>query len=320
MTDTIAALTLGAPRDIETRFGGFAGPGRDVTFGARRVTFGARRNGDATKRGRDENVASGDGLRRSAPTGPPSLGSIADVLLKDRISYRFALAVGAVIAVSAVLAAPSATAQDDAGNAVVVAEDDDSRPADESGSPEEGGAGEVHDEEHVDEEHGDAPPLLSFDIGSAFWNLLIFLAVLAVLGKFVWPNVLGGLKSREEKIRGDLESAEKANAKATSLLAEYQKKLDDASTQVQSMLAEARRDAEASGQRIVDEAKQEADRQRERALSDIETAKQVAVSEIADQASGLAMRVARSVVGRELNPNDHADLIRQSLDRLPKHQ
>lgn len=241
------------------------------------------------------------------------------MLLKDWIPKRFSLAAGMVIAVSMVSALPSASAQDESGDAVTVAADDVSE-ATEEGDAEEGDAGEVHEEEHGDEEHGEAPPLLSLDIGSAFWNLMIFLALLALLGKFVWPNVLGGLKSREEKIREDLESSEKANAKAASLLAEYQKKLDEASTQVQSMLAEARRDAEASGQRIVDEAKQEADRQRERALGDIETAKQVAVSEIADQASELAMRVARSVVGRELNPSDHADLIRQSLDRLPEHQ
>ena len=243
------------------------------------------------------------------------------MLLKDQILNRLALAIGTAIVLSVLSAAPSATAQDDSESAVVAVENESDATVEVDDGEGDVGEGDDGDDEegHGDDEHAEAPPLLSLDIGSAFWNLMIFLALLSVLGKFVWPNVLGGLKSREEKIRGDLESAEKANAKATSLLAEYQKKLDDASTQVQSMLAEARRDAEASGQRIVDEAKQEADRQRERALSDIETAKRVAVSEIADQASDLAMGVARSVVGRELNPNDHADLIRQSLERLPEH-
>ncbi len=161
--------------------------------------------------------------------------------------------------------------------------------------------------------------LLSFDIGSAVWNLIIFLLVFAVLAKFVWPGVLGGLQAREDKIRGDLEAAEHANLKAQSLLGEYQKKLDDASTQVQTMLAEARHDAEANGQRIVADAKAEADRQRERAVADIETAKKVAMAELAGSSADLAMNVARSVVGRELRPEDHADLIRQSLDRLPSN-
>ncbi len=177
-----------------------------------------------------------------------------------------------------------------------------------------------HDDDaagHDGDEHAESPGILSFDLGSAIWNLIIFLMVLGILSKFVWPGILGGLQAREDKIRGDLQSAELANAKAHSLLGEYQTKLNEAATQVQTMLADARRDAEANGQKIVAEAKSEAERQRERAVADIETAKKVAMAELAGSTADLAMNVARSVVGRELRAEDHADLIRQSLDRLP---
>lgn len=176
--------------------------------------------------------------------------------------------------------------------------------------------GDSHDADHG---HGDHPPLLSIDFGSAVINLAIFLGVFAVLAKFVWPVILGGLQAREEKIHDDLASAEKANADAKSLLTEYQAKLDEAANQVQEMLASARKDAEAAGQRIVDEAKSEAERQRERAVSDIETAKKVAISELAGQTSDMAIQVAKQVVGRELKAEDHAELIRQSLERLPSN-
>jgi len=139
------------------------------------------------------------------------------------------------------------------------------------------------------------------------------------LSKFVWPVILGGLQAREEKIHGELESAAKANAEAKAVLADYQTQISEASTQVQAMLAEARKDSEAAGQRIVEDAKAEAERQRERAIADIETAKKVALAELAGQTSDMAIQVAKAVVGRELNPADHADLIRQSLDRLPSH-
>jgi len=168
-------------------------------------------------------------------------------------------------------------------------------------------------------ESSSAPPLLSFDVGSAFCNLVIFLGVLVILSKFVWPVILQGLKDREDKIFDELASADKANADAQKILSEYQGKLDDAAAQVQSILAEARNDASASGQRIVEEAKQEAERQRERALSEIETAKKVALADLAGQTSDLAIGVAQQVIGRELKAEDHAELIRQSLDRLPSN-
>jgi F-type H+-transporting ATPase subunit b len=168
-------------------------------------------------------------------------------------------------------------------------------------------------------DHASMPPLLSFDVGSAVCNLAIFLGVLAILSKFVWPAILGGLKAREDKINADLEGAQKANLEAKGLLTEYQSKLDEASAQVQGMLAEARRDAEASGARIVEEAKAEAQRQSERAVADIETAKKVALADIAGQTSDMAINVAKQVVGRELQAGDHAELIRQSLESLPSN-
>ena len=198
-----------------------------------------------------------------------------------------------------------------------------------AGSDAEGAAhseGDHPEGEHDADSHGGGhddpagtPPLLQIDIGSAVCNILIFLGVLAILSKFVWPAILGGLQAREQKIHDDLEAAENANKEAKTLLAEYQSKLDEAATQVQSMLASARKDAEASGQRIVDAAKEEADRQRERAVSEIETAKKVALSELAGQTSDMAIQVAKQVVGRELKADDHADLIRQALERLPSN-
>jgi F-type H+-transporting ATPase subunit b len=176
-------------------------------------------------------------------------------------------------------------------------------------------------EQSADHDHADdgTPVLLQEDIGASVVNLFIFLGVLAILSKFVWPVILDGLKARESKIFGELEAAGKANTEAKTLLADYQAKLDDASTQVQTMLADARKDAEASGQRIVEESKAEAGRQRDRAVAEIETAKQVAISELAGSTSDMAINVAKQVVGRELKASDHADLIRKSLDSLPSN-
>ncbi len=208
--------------------------------------------------------------------------------------------------------------------------DDDAKHEHKDGDHKDGDHDEEGDHNGDHDHDGDAhakaghdddslPPLLSFNPGSAFCNIAIFLGVFAILSKFVWPAILGGLTAREEKIHADLEGAEKANAEAQGLLAEYQAKLDDAASQAQAVLAEARRDAEASGAKIVDQAKAEAQRQSDRALADIETAKKVALSDIAGQTSNMAINVAKQVVGRELKESDHAELIRQSLDRLPSN-
>jgi F-type H+-transporting ATPase subunit b len=212
-------------------------------------------------------------------------------------------------------AAPALAVQDEATGGEVDA------AAVEEEAHSDSGDGVAHGgDEHGGGAHGEAgeePALLRFDPGSAVWNLLIFLAVLLILGLFVWPKILDGLQAREDKVRADLVAAAEANKQAEANLAEYQKRLDEAQTQVQKLLAEARHDAEAAGAKIVAEAKADADRQRQRALADIETAKAVAIGELADQTSEMALALARQVVGRELNASDHAELIRQSLEKLP---
>ncbi len=77
------------------------------------------------------------------------------------------------------------------------------------------------DQDHGDDaDHGDdhghaddgTPVLLQEDIGASVVNLAIFLGVLAILSKFVWPVILDGLKARESKIFGELEAAGKSQA------------------------------------------------------------------------------------------------------------
>jgi F-type H+-transporting ATPase subunit b len=83
------------------------------------------------------------------------------------------------------------------------------------------------------------------------------------------------------------------------------------------MLTEAKKASELERQRIVAEARSECDAQRVRTLTEIEQAKKVAMSELATKTSDMALSVARRIVGRELKADDHAELIRQSLERLP---
>ncbi len=92
-----------------------------------------------------------------------------------------------------------------------------------------------------------------------------------------------------------------------------------AGEQVQQMLAEARRDAETVGQRMIAEAQEEAARLRERAVAEIDSAKRIALSELAAKTSELAFVLARRVVAREIKPEDHQALIQELLAELPSN-
>ena len=151
---------------------------------------------------------------------------------------------------------------------------------------------------------------------SALWVVIIFLIMLAILYPTAWKNVLAGLKAREERIRRDIADAEAARARAEATLKEYNAQLATAEGRVRDMLAKATADGEAIAANIRTRAQKESEETKERAMRDIDAARDQAVSQIHEQAAVLATSVAEKILRRNLNPDDQRDLVAQSLNQL----
>lgn len=180
-----------------------------------------------------------------------------------------------------------------------------------------------HGEEHVDNDptHGNIADktwkVVDFRTDMAFFSAIVFLLLLFGLIGTAWKPIMEGLQKREESIANNIANAEKASSDAEAKLAEYESKLASASEEAATIVSDARKDAEAAGQKLVASAQEEAARLKERATSDIESAKRVALGELADQSTDVAMSVAQRVVGREVKPDDHQSLIQEMLAKLP---
>jgi F-type H+-transporting ATPase subunit b len=133
----------------------------------------------------------------------------------------------------------------------------------------------------------------------ALWVVIIFVVMLAILYPTAWKNVLAGLKAREERIRRDIAEAEEARTKAESTLRDYTQQLNAAQEKVRQMINQATADGERVATNIRTHAQQEAEEIKERANRDIETAKNNAISEIYEQAAGLATSVAEKILEDE---------------------
>lgn len=151
----------------------------------------------------------------------------------------------------------------------------------------------------------------------AFFSAVVFGLLLLVLGATAWKPIMQGLEKRERGIADNIAQAQRAASDATAKLAEYEAKLAGAAEESQRILAEARKDAEAAGQKLIATAQEEASRSRDRAVADIESAKRAALAELANQSTEVAMAVAQRVVGREVRSEDHQSLIQEMLAKLP---
>lgn len=160
---------------------------------------------------------------------------------------------------------------------------------------------------------------LAWRTDMAFFSAVVFGLLLVVLGATAWKPIMDGLEKRERGIANNIAQAQKAASEATAKLAEYEAKLAGAAEESQRIVAEARKDAEAAGQKLIATAQEEAARARDRAVADIESAKRVALSELASQSTDVAMSLAQRVVGREVRAEDHQGLIQEMLSKLPSN-
>jgi len=151
------------------------------------------------------------------------------------------------------------------------------------------------------------------DVAVAIATILVFVLLLVVLKKAAWGPILSGLQAREQGIRDAIEGAEKANADAKAMLAEYTQKVGKAADEARSIVEEGRRDAELLKARIVAEGTAEAGRERERALRDIEIARQGALKDVYDQVAVVATEVAGRILGERLDPAGHRRLVDEAV-------
>lgn len=182
-------------------------------------------------------------------------------------------------------------------------------------------AGHGHDDldnTHKDGSKGlESPDTIATD--KTLFSVVVFILLLAGLYFLAWGPIMEGLAKRESDINTLIANAEKSSADASAKLREYELKLEVAAQEAQSMLAQARKDAEVAGQKIIGEAQAEAVRQKEQALADIDSAKRVALSELSSKSTELAFTLAKRIVGRELRTEDHQQLVADVLKQFPSH-
>jgi F-type H+-transporting ATPase subunit b len=149
-----------------------------------------------------------------------------------------------------------------------------------------------------------------------FWGSISFVVLLALLKKFAWPGLSGGLAARTERIRADLDAAESAKAEADQVLTDYKAQLADARNESARIIEEARQAADALRKDQEQRLQTELAQLRERAAADIESAKRQAVADLKDEVAGLAIGAAEVIVQRNLDRDTQVRLVESYIEQV----
>ncbi len=156
--------------------------------------------------------------------------------------------------------------------------------------------------------------LLGVNPGLVFWTVITFTLVLIVLRVFAWKPIANALDARAQKIHDDIDRAESVRAEAEQKLDEYMGKLNASRQEGQDIIAEARKDAENLKNEIMEEARKEAEALKARGLRDVQLAMDKALEEYHKNITDLSVSIAGQILNKTLKPEDHKQLISDSIE------
>ncbi len=152
------------------------------------------------------------------------------------------------------------------------------------------------------------------DINEFYWGSAAFLIVVAFIWWKIVPIVRKQIKASKEKIKEDVNYAERAAETAKAELADMRAGLGDTDRERERILAEARASAENLEVELKTRADQEAADLRSRSEQDVELARIQAESDIARAVSDQAFEAVQGVVSESLTSELQSRLVDSYID------
>ncbi len=143
--------------------------------------------------------------------------------------------------------------------------------------------------------------LLTPGSGLLFWQFVVFIALVFLLGKMAWKPILESLKERENTIQSALDSAERAKAEMAALKSDNEKLMKEARAERDLVLREAREAAA----RLHDQAQADAKKNADKIIADakavINTEKQAALRDVRAQVAQFSLEIAEKLIKKNLS-------------------
>jgi F-type H+-transporting ATPase subunit b len=156
--------------------------------------------------------------------------------------------------------------------------------------------------------------IYQFEFGLFFWQILIFVGLILLLKKFAWKPILDAVNDREQGIKDALLSAENARQEMQNLQADNQRILNEARAERDAMLKEAREMKEQMIAESKNEAQAQGQKMIEQAKAAIESEKNAAMAELKSQVSSLSLSIAEKLLKEELsNKESQTKLVEKML-------
>lgn len=159
--------------------------------------------------------------------------------------------------------------------------------------------------------------LVTPSIGLIVWQLIIFVVLLGLLGKFAWKPIMQFIEKREENIRSSLEMAKRAEEEMCAMQVGKDQILKEARLERDAILKEARQMKDKIQTQAHENARTESDKMIEQAKKKIHNERIAAMASLKNQVAGISIKIAEKILRKELECKDqHQELLQRLVDEL----
>ena len=152
--------------------------------------------------------------------------------------------------------------------------------------------------------------------GTVIVEMITFLVMLAILARYVYPEVVRVAEARQRAIAEQLRQAEEARAEAEKRMVEARAKLEDARVTAQSVIDAASKSAQQLRQEMREKAEEEARRITESARKEIDAEREKALLSVRSEVAGMVVIATEKVIGESLDVRQHQRLIEKAIEEV----
>ena len=149
--------------------------------------------------------------------------------------------------------------------------------------------------------------------GTVIVELIAFIVMMAILARYVYPEIVRLAEARQRQIADQLAEAERSRTEAESRLKDAEAKLTDARKTAQTMIEGATKSAEQLRQELKQKAEEEAKRLLEAARKEIESEREQAIQAVRNEVASLVVSATEKVIGETLDDDKHRQLIEKAI-------
>ena len=149
-----------------------------------------------------------------------------------------------------------------------------------------------------------------------FWSLVSFALLFFLLKRFAFPPILEVLEERENKIRSEIDDAEKLRHEAEELKADLGRELKNAHEKANTIIQMAGEESKKIQEKSIQETQTKVRQMQNDAEQEIQITRNKLLNEIRSYTAALTIASTEKVLKKSLNDEDKNRLIDESIKEV----